>query len=809
MVPVVNKPIIEYIIELLRKHGVTDILAVLYFQPEEIQDYLGDGSRYNVKITYTRAEEDYGTAGCVKYAERFLDDTFLVISADVLTDFNLFEIMSHHQERKAQVTVTLTHVQNPLPYGVVITAEDGRVLRFLEKPTWGEVFSDTINTGIYVIEPQVLDLIPPKTEFDFSRDLFPLLLARGAPLQGFIAEGYWRDIGNIEEYRLAHQDILHGEVKISISGERLNLIGRDIWLGEGTRIDPNVDLRGSVIIGRNCRIHEGVRIYDSVLGDGCYVEENASIRSSIVWNHTRLGKNCQVVQAIVADHCSLREGAALEENVVISSGSTIGARSVVKSNVKIWPSKVVEDGTWLSTSLVWGDKWLKDFFADARVTGISNVEVTPEFAAKLGAAFGAYLGKGSYVVTSRDSHNSSRMINRALICGLMSAGVNAEDLGALPIPLVRYSLKSGKEQGGLHTRKSPFEEDLLDILFFDGDGRDLPSGKAKAVERLFLREDFRRADHRETGDLDFPHRIVESYREGFLRHIDAAAIRKGHFKIVIDYAHSAASTIFPSILGPLGSEVVALNSYTDPTKITKTREDFEKSLSQLSNIVVSLRADAGFLLDTGAEKVHLVDEKGSILDGDLSLAVLALLVLKACHPRKIAVTVAASRVIDEVARSFGVDLLKTKTDNRSMMEMAAQEGVDFVGGRKGGFIFPAFQSAFDAMLTVAKILEMMARSESHLGVLVKSIPPMPIFRCNVPCPWSLKGKVMRRLIEETKDMPRELVEGVKVFQGEDWVQIYPDNSRPLFHINAEADTVEQAERIVRHYESLIGAWMKT
>lgn len=808
MVPMVGKPMMEHVVELLAKHGFREIIVMLYHQPEAIRSHFGDGSRWGVRLVYEQPPEDYGTAGCVKYAEPHLKgERCLVASGDLLTDFDLSRIVESHIEKGALATITLTRVQNPLQYGIVISDREGRIVQFLEKPTWGQVFSDTINTGLYVLEPGALALIPPRKEFDFSRDLFPILMEKKLPLYGCVAEGYWRDIGNLEEYRQAHHDVLHGEVNLTISGSRLSIIGKEIWVGEGTEIQArNTQLKGAVIIGNCCRIGPGVKIEDSVIGDGSVIEEGASLSHSVVWNEVRIGKSALITNAIIGHKTEVGEGTVVEENAVIADRCTIGKNALITSNVKMWPQKSVEDGAVLSTSLVWGDKWQKEFFSGARVTGIANLEVTPEFAAKLGAAFGAYLGKGSLVVSSRDADPSSRMVNRALICGLLSAGVNVEDLRALPIPVVRYTLKSGRARAGLHTRKSPFDARLSDILFFDEDGKDLPPGKVKSVERLFLREDFRRADYNETGKLDFPARVVEAYKDGFLDYVDAKAIAGAKLKVVLDYAFGGATIIFPSILGDLGVEVVALNAHLDATRLTKTKEEFETSLTQLTSIVVTLKADVGFLLDAGAEKVYVVDEYGSSVTGNQALAAVLLLVLRATEAKRVAVPVTASSVIEDLARAHGAQVIRTRTDNLSLMEAASEQGVDFVGGPYGAYIFPKFIGAFDGMLSVAKILEMMAVTGTRFGALVQDVPEIIMVRENVFCPFAQKGTILRRLIEETKDLRRELVDGVKVYSDIGWVQVIPDGSRPIFHVNAEAKTQAQARQMVEETIQKLERW---
>ncbi|MDI6740482.1 MAG: sugar phosphate nucleotidyltransferase, partial [Candidatus Edwardsbacteria bacterium] len=629
MVPMVNRPMMEHIIMLLKQHGITEMVALLFHQAEAISGYFKDGSAYGVKLSYVRPEADFGTAGAVRAAAHLLDEPFLVISGDLLTDFNLGEVIKFHQDKKAMATITLTRVANPLEYGIVIIDGEGRIVRFLEKPTWGQVFSDTINTGIYALEPSVFELMPKDREFDFSKDLYPAMLTKGLPLFGCVASGYWRDVGNIAEYRQAHWDALKGLVHVTVDGHRLNLIGKDIWVGEGSQIEAqNTKLTGAVIVGKNVRVGKDSHLHDVVIGDNCTVGENAFIEHSIIWDGCAIGARARIDSAIVCDQAAVREGASVETNAILSSRVDIGPNAQVRPNVKIWPGKTVEEEAVVTSSLIWGDRWLKEFFAGPRVTGLANVEMTPEFAAKLGAAFGAMLGGDATVLTSRDSHPASRMINRALICGLISAGVNVEDLRETPIPIVRYQLKSHREKGGMHSRKSPFDPKLCDIIFFDSDGKDLPAAKVKNLERLFLREDFKRAEPDNTGVIEFPSRVLETYREGLLKYIGVKTIQGAGFRVVIDYACGAAANIFPSILGELGIEVVAINAFLNPARLTKSREDFESSKAKLCEAVRSLRADIGFLLDSGAERVFLVDETGRMLTEDEGLTAVSQLVMK-------------------------------------------------------------------------------------------------------------------------------------------------------------------------------------
>jgi mannose-1-phosphate guanylyltransferase/phosphomannomutase len=246
MLPIANRPVVEHGLRLLKRHGFDDIRMLLYYQPQVIREFFGDGTSLGLNLTYVTTETDLGTAGAVRFAQKGLDEPVLVISGDVLTDFDLTRVLEFHRERGSKATLVLARVTNPLAYGIVITEPDGRIVRFLEKPSWGEVFSDTVNTGIYVLEPEALERVPAEREFDFSRDLFPALMECGVPLYGCIATGYWRDIGNLSEYRQAQVDILRGEVDVEVQGQKVGRIGKDVWVGAaGSARAPSWPTRSS------------------------------------------------------------------------------------------------------------------------------------------------------------------------------------------------------------------------------------------------------------------------------------------------------------------------------------------------------------------------------------------------------------------------------------------------------------------------------------------------------------------------------------------------------------------------------------
>ncbi|MGZ4411775.1 MAG: sugar phosphate nucleotidyltransferase, partial [Gaiellaceae bacterium] len=349
MVSIVGKPCMEHIVELLRSHGIDEIVITLAFMPQAIRSYFGDGEPLGVPIEYSVEETPLGTAGSVRLAADKLDDTFIVISGDALCDLDLGHLVEFHREHGGVATIGMKSVENPLEFGIVVTDEDGRVERFLEKPSWSQVFSDTINTGIYVLEPEVLKHIPADGPFDFSKELFPLLLEMGRPMYGCALEGYWQDIGNLDQYRQANFDALDERVQLNVPGIRLR---GNIWIGEGVEIDDLDAIEGPAFIGNYAKLGKDARIGPhTVLGASVTVRERARVARSIIDAASYIGSSTLIEGSIVGRRCDIRPHVRLHEGVAVGDEVTIGAESVILPGVRIYPFKEVETGSQLHESL--------------------------------------------------------------------------------------------------------------------------------------------------------------------------------------------------------------------------------------------------------------------------------------------------------------------------------------------------------------------------------------------------------------------------------------------------------------------------
>ena len=806
MIPLVNRPIMLHIIDLLKKHGITELILVLYHQPMTIKNFFGDGSEFGVRITYVTPLQDFGTAGAVKAAAKYLNERFLIISGDLLTDFDLGQVLKFHADNQAQATITLTSVKDPLQFGVVITDKQGRITKFLEKPGWSEVFSDTINTGIYVLEPEVLDLIPPGENRDWSKDIFPRMLEEGAPLFGCNLSGYWADIGNTDSYLEACGDIFQGRIKVQTS-ERSSSETR-IYHGADTQVAKSDESRfeGMVVLGDNTRILGRARLKNCVLGRNCIIEDGVELQDAILWDNVNVKKRSRIHGAVLCHNVRIGQAVVIEEGAVIADETTIGDEAFIKQNVKVWPNKVIEGGAIVTTNLIWGEKWRKSLFNGAMLQGLTNVELTPEFTAKLGAAYGSSLPKDSFILSGRDAVRSSRMLKRAFLGGLLSAGINVRDVQMISLPVLRYKLTTFGEVGGVHFRQSPDDPAATDILFYDSEGVDISSTTAKGIERIFYKENFRRVHYNEPGAISEVPRIFDYYREGFLRAIDGQILRQAAPKVVVDLNHSPAGNLLPGLLNTLGCEVIELNSQMSENRPGCSPEQIKRGLDQLSRIVVTLGATAGFWIGPSGERLIILEESGEVLSNSEALTVLTALVCRAEKHGSLVLPMAAPGAVEELALETGLTVKRTKSDGRSLVEAAQERQVLFAASMDGRFAFPPFQANFDALFTVAKTLELLVRTGQKLGQLRRRLPKRTYRQLEVPCSWDYKGGIMRKMSEDSVDLEASFIDGVKVERDGGWVLVLPDQARPVVHIITESADPAQADQLAELYQRKVTAW---
>jgi len=803
MLPVVNRPILERVLRHLAASGFAEAVLVTYHDPAKVRDVFGDGAALGMRLHYHQSDHDFGTGGAVvRGAATLAADSYLVVSGDVLCDFRLDDLAAAHERSRAALTIALTRVPNPLQFGIVTVAADGRVRRFLEKPTWGEVFSDTVNAGIYVVSREILAHAPAADAFDFSGDFFPQLLQAGAPLYGHLMTGYWRDIGDPESYLAAHRDFFAGTLPITPPGAARAIGERQAWVEGAVEVSEGVAVRGTVVLGDGCVIGAGVRLEDVVLGPGTVVGAGAELRRAVAWSEVSIGAGARVEGAVLGDRVRVGDAAVVEAGAIVADDTVLGREVRVKEAIKIWPAKVVEDHAVVHANLVYADRWRTSAFEEGAVTGLTNLELTPDVVARLGAAYGTLLPTGATVLTVRDAHPAARMLRRAFVGGVGSAGVHVVDLGMMPVPVMRHKLESFGEVGGVSFQQVQGTRGMTSLRFFAEQGIDISTSFAKSVERVLMREEFRRAQHDEVGVIFEHPRIVDFYVESYLRALAVDTVRARRFRVVVDNSHSAAVVVLPRVFAELGCEVVSLNAHTEGSYEALLPGEAEQAQRRLATIVAALEADLGVWLHPGAERLVLADRRGTLWrDLDLAALVVALVAGAGLPAGEAVLPVWAPASFARTLAAAGHTCRETLSSPRALTEASRLRGVLFATGAEGDLIFPRLHHAPDALFAVGAILELLARTGAPLETVAAGVPPTRVGHATVACPMERKGEVMRRFVERLAGERVSFLEGVKVAVDGGWVVLRPDRAAPRLHLHAEAAGDAGAAAMLERYRS--------
>lgn len=780
MVPVMNRPIMEHIIELLKHHGITEIGVTLMYMPQKIKDYFGNGSGFGVKLSYFTEDTPLGTAGSVKNAEAFLNETFVVISGDSLTNMNLSEAIKYHYEKKSTATLVLTRVDVPIEYGVVITDKKGAITGFLEKPSWGEIFSDTINTGTYILEPEVLKYLEKGKKFDFSQDLFPMLLANKKPMYGHITKDYWCDIGDLSSYLQAHYDVLDGKINIKQTSTEIK---KGVWVGSGTIIEPNSEIKGPCVIGSNCRIGNGTKIDNyCVIGSNNVIEDEVSIKRSVLWDNSFIEFGSEIRGAIICNKVNFKHYVSIFEGAIVGDGCIINERAIIKPNIKIWPQKTVDSLAIVDRNIIWGSRHVKSVFGENGLSGIINVDITPEFASRLGAAYGSIYKKGTKVVVSSTTSNSARMFKHAFVSGILSVGVEVFNMSSLLTPIARHAINFLSVEGGIHIKISDDNPNKLRVDFMDSKGASISRILERKIENAFFREDFKRCSGEEISRLNNITDFKNYYVRSVLNDIDVQKIREAAPKICISSPSDFVISVMVPMLTDIGCKVASFSS--SGSNVTET------IVEEINNS----NADFAAFVDSNGESLTLIDKLGNVIKDDLFLTLTSLILFKSQQNAKVVVPITAPSVIESLAEKYNGRVVRTKTSPQAVME----EMLNF-NLLKNRESMNQFLLNFDALAGLVKIIEYICVFRTNLTETLLEIPDFYISKKKTFCPWELKGKVMRKLITDKSSESIELLDGVKFIFENGWALILPDADLPMFRVYSEGMSPQIADTISDTY----------
>ncbi len=791
MVPVLNRPLMEYAVERLSESNFKDIYITLHYLPIVVTGYFEDGARWNVNLRYSVEDRPLGTAGGVKAAVGNIDDTLVVISGDLFSDIDLNKMFAFHKSKGSMFTMALVEVENPLEFGVALLDSDGMLKKFLEKPGWGEVFSNTINAGIYIMEPEILRLIPEGSEFDFSRDLIPLLLKKGYPIYGYVHDGYWRDIGSTQQYMRVHEELLENLRGVKILSKPL---GNNIYIGDNSVIDPTATINGPTIIGSNVTIRENAVVGPyAVIGNDVIIERNARIERSIVWNGSFIGSRSRLNGSIVGERVMIKSNVYAYEGSVIGDECVVNNDVIIKAGVRIWPKKNIDSGLTVSSDVTAGVKSVKRLFGMYGIDGIANVELTPELASKIGAALATIVKPGSMIVAGRDMMRASRMFKRAFIAGLLSGGANVYNLKAVPAPLNRlFTIQSGAVYG-VHIRMHNTLPDIMRVEFYDSSGLNVDSFVERKIENLVFREDYRRVYYNDVGEIYYPARIYEPYEDYIYKSIDLTPISKWRNKVVIDLSQGTTSLILPQLLSKIGVDTILVNLGSEIGY--RSGEKRSELSSFMYKVVQSTEASAGFIIDQNGERLLIIDEKGRTLSG-LQALMLMITIAADLNISKFAVPISIPNSVDEFADRYNISLVRTDITSRSLGLAIKNGNAQWAGDEDGGYITNNVIPGFDAMASLVHIIRYMAEHRIKLSELIDTFPSMKIFSDDVHCPMSLRSTILEKLYYDYMNNITDLMQGLRIKFNEGWVFVTPSMDESIIKVYVDAKNEISAKALL-------------
>jgi mannose-1-phosphate guanylyltransferase/phosphomannomutase len=802
LLPVANKPIMEHVLRLLKRHGFTETVITVQFFAPLVRNYFGDGEDFGMSLQYATEEMPLGTAGSVKNAEDALrSGPFLVISGDALTDIDLSAMVAFHKKQGALVTVGLARVPDPLEFGIVIADDEGRIQRFLEKPTWGQVFSDTVNTGIYVMEPEVLAEVPEGEQADWSGDVFPRLLKAGAPLYGWVSDGYWQDVGSHESYFTAQADVLSGQVEAEIDGFE---VSPGVWVAEGAEVDPEAVLKGPLCIGDYTKIEAGAELREfTVVGSNVVVKEGAFLHRAVVHNNVFIGPGVTLRGCVVCKKTDVMASARIEEGAIVGDECLIEPEAYLSAGVKVYPFKTIEAGAVVNTSVIWESSAQRTLFGPRGVSGLVNVEITPELCVRLASAYASTLRKGAVVTTARDVSRAARALKRAIHGALTASAINVVDLEAQPLPVARFHTARSDASGGIALRTTPGQPESIDIIFLDERGSDLSQAASRQLERVYSRQEYRRAFPGEIAELIYPPRRVESYVSELLRAIDMSGVREAGLKVVLDCAGGTASLVLPALLGRIGVDVLTLNNRLDERSPTQTLAELRAGMQRLAEQVASSRAAFGVRFDQVGERIQLVNDRGAMIGEERALLVVLDLIAADRREGRVALPVTTTRVAEQVCRFHGVQVSWTPTSLRGLTEATAADDVIFGADGRGGFVVPEFSRTLDGIAAFVRLLGLVARARLTLSQIDARIPRAHLLKRSMPTPWAAKGSVMRTVMEAAADREVDTTDGVRVVEPDGgWVLVLPDPAEAVTHLWAEGADADSAQALLDHWAGI-------
>jgi mannose-1-phosphate guanylyltransferase/phosphomannomutase len=748
MVELFDKPVLGHIIELLKIHGVTEACLTLKYLPQIITDYYGDGSSCGIHLTYRIEEAPLGTAGSVLNCADFIGaDDVLIISGDCVCDFNLKSLLAFHRESGAEATLALYSHTEPLEYGLVVTDASGRIKRFSEKPAWDDVMTDQVNTGIYVLSPDVLNFIPAGAPYDFGRDLFPRLLKENRALFGYLMKGYWCDIGNVSAYLQCCQDVLKGDIRLDTGASEVK---PGVW--SRSVIPAGAQVRPPVYIGENVSVATGAVIGPgAVIGASSVISETAEISHSVVCG-SAIGADAVLCGTIVGRGASIGRGSVLSEGAAIGDRTVIGDNCLVGASAKIWPDKQIPAGTSVTGCVEYGSlKKGVSFTKPGVMRGEVGALITSALCLRLGSAAVMAAPSNRRVGLSWRGGNGARVLSDAFGCGVNAAGGE----------LIRHDSEFAACASYIGQYFSLplnvfFEEDnrQISISFYDQNGcaitHELERKLESACDGATL-----------PGNAFGASTLITGAAEAYV-----SAARSEALRLQADQAHPAKAD--SGFSGP----AVAVPGRSPENKALKSALRLLGCdvTERKPGVIVFAAGDGGMTLTA-------TDEEGYRIDSDKLWMISAFIELS-LGVSPLTVPCDAPDTVEDLAEAFGVRIHRAGRDKQAPGQHRA---------------------LCDAVFAAARIAAYLGARGETLAWLRRRTPGFASAIKEVPLRGN-RGSVMRGLSAAYSGQIKDSPAGLRIDTDNGIVRISPLRDRGAIRIRAESFKEELAEELCKEFE---------
>ena len=770
MVSILDKPMMEYIIELLKRHGIKDIAVTLQYLPQSIMSYFGNGEDFGVNIQYFIEETPLGTAGSVKNAEEFLDETFVIISGDALTDMDLSKLAERHKSCGAGLTIALKHMNIPLEYGVVVTDDSDKIIRFLEKPNWDEVFSDTVNTGIYVLEPEVLSYIPENQVFDFSKDLFPLLQKNDYPLYGYVSEDYWCDVGNLQEYRNAQYDVLDGKVNVEINAKESS---PGIWIHPDAFIEAGAFINSPCYIGRNAQIFSGASVDSySVIGRRCRIYGSA--KYAVVWENSFLGHDAALRASIIGRNVKLEENSAVYQDCVIGDDCILEKGAYIAPGVKVWPNKSIARNSRVISDIIWESSSKTNIFSEEGITGELNITVTPVMVTALCEAYASVeKNNASICIACHDRGAAGDMLLDSASAGLMSAECNIYRCGNIPLCVMRYCVRALGADGGVHI---DIDKNSVCITLIDNNGADITRSMERKIQNAYWRAEYTKGQA--SGIKPVKH--ISDAKLFYLQSLisELGSVEENSKKIIASGDEELCDMLRQALRNVCEVQVVKQN--------------------RLVHALAAEKRNALFGIEiTDSCRYKLIDPiKGEELSRYTVNEITAYIAID--NVRSCAyIDLTMPRSLEQLAVSKGLEVVKTGVSRKDFMKRKSSI-TDAV---------KTFNLSYDSVYAGAHIAQYLINNGLSLNDVAEKVTDGSIHEETLRCGNDHKGRVIKNVMKMGSEYKQEQHDGVKIFRDGGWVLVLPDAYEDSIHVIAGGADAEFANELCFDMRDMISKWI--